>query len=476
VIDESNIHKYVGREGSLMKRNFQEFKDFINGKNTAVVGIGVSNIPLIRFLLGLGAKVSAFDKKSEEQLGDVAAEFKEKGVKLVLGDNYLDNLTGYEVVFKTPSMRIDSPSLVRAKEEGAYITSEMEEFVKYCPAKIFGVTGSDGKTTTTSLIYNILKEEGYKTWVGGNIGTPLFAQIEEIKETDKVVLELSSFQTMTMTVSTEVAVVTNLSPNHLDVHKDMEEYIDAKRNIFKYQDSNGVLVLNRDNNITNSMVEEAKGKVLQFSIKEDVKGGSHYRDGVLYLCGKEVCKAEDIVIKGMHNVENYLAAFCALKDDVSIESMRKVANTFPGVEHRIEFVRELQGVRYYNSSIASSPSRTLADIKVFGKPIILIAGGYDKKIPFEPLAEEGYPYIKKLVLLGATKDKISAAFEKVIEEKRLNLPIIIADSLEDAVEKSKEAAESQDVVLLAPACASFDMFVNFEVRGNRFKDIVNSLK
>jgi UDP-N-acetylmuramoylalanine--D-glutamate ligase len=325
-------------------------------------------------------------------------------------------------------------------------------------------------------MYNILKEEGYKTWVGGNIGTPLFAQIEDIKETDKVVLELSSFQTMTMTVSTQVAVVTNLSPNHLDMHKDMEEYVDAKKNIFKYQDSQGVLVLNRDNEITNSMVDEAKGNVLQFSVKMTIDNGAYYKDGVLYVTGREVCSAEDIVIKGMHNIENYLAAFCALKDDVSIESMRKVATTFPGVEHRIEFVRELQGVRYYNSSIASSPSRTLADIKVFGKPIILIAGGYDKKIPFEPLAEEGYPYIKKLVLLGATKDKISAAFEKVISEKNLDITIIAADSLEDAVEKSRAVAEDKDVVLLAPACASFDMFVNFEVRGNRFKEIVNSME
>lgn len=459
-----------------MKKDFREFKDFIKGKNTAVVGIGVSNIPLIRFLLDLGANVSAFDKKSKEQLGEIAKEFKEKGVNLVLGDNYLDKLTGYDVIFKTPSMRIDSPFLVRAKEEGAYITSEMEEFVKYCPAKTFGVTGSDGKTTTTSLIYNILKEEGYITWVGGNIGTPLFAQIEKIKETDKVVLELSSFQLMTMTVSADVAVVTNLSPNHLDMHKDMDEYVDSKKNIYKYQDEKGLLVLNKDNDITNSMVCEAKGSVLQFSIKEEIDKGAYYKNGVLYLFGKEVCKAEDIVIRGMHNVENYLAAFCALNEDVCIESMRKVATTFRGVEHRIEFVREFDGVKYYNSSIASSPSRTLADIKVFEKPVILIAGGYDKKIPFEPLAEEGYPYVKRLVLLGATKDKIKAAFDKVKEEKNIDIPMVMADSVEDAVEKARAAAEDKDVVILAPACASFDMFVNFEVRGNRFKEIVNDLK
>lgn len=458
-----------------MEKNFNEFKEFIKGKKTAVVGIGVSNTPLIRFLLKLGAKVSAFDKKNEEELGEIAKEFNEKGVNLVLGENYLDNLRGFEVIFKTPSMRIDSPYLREAQENGAYITSEMEEFVRYCPAKIYGVTGSDGKTTTTTLIYNILKQEGYKTWVGGNIGTPLFSQIEEVKSTDRVVLELSSFQLMTMKVSPEVSVVTNLSPNHLDMHKSMDEYIESKKNIFKYQNNKGILILNADNEITNSMVNEAKGSVLKFSVKEAIKQGAYYKDGALYLIGNEVCKAEDIVIKGMHNVENYLAAFCALKEDVSIETMKKVATTFKGVEHRIEFVREVQGVKYYNSSIASSPSRTLADIKVFEKPVILIAGGYDKQIPFEPLAEEGYPYIKKLVLLGDTKDKIKAAFEKVKLEKNLELPIIIADTFEDAVKKAKEASEDKDIVILAPACASFDMFVNFEVRGMRFKDIVNSL-
>lgn len=457
-----------------MKKDFCEFKEFIKDKRTAVVGIGVSNIPLIRFLIKLGAKVSAFDKKSEEELGEIVKEFKEKGVKLILGENYLENLNGYEVIFKTPSMRIDAPYFKMAKENGTYITSEMEEFVRYCPAKIYGVTGSDGKTTTTTLIYNILKEEGYKTWVGGNIGTPLFSRIEEINPKDKVVLELSSFQLMTMNVSPEVSIVTNLSPNHLDMHKDMQEYIDAKKNIYLFQDKKDVLIVNADNEITSSMAAEAKGSVLKFSVKEAIKEGSYYKNGILYLSDKEVCKAEDIVIKGMHNVENYLAAFCALKEDVSIETMKKVALTFKGVEHRIEFVKEIRGVKYYNSSIASSPSRTLADIKVFGKPVILIAGGYDKHIPFEPLAEEGFPYIKKLVLLGATKNKIRAAFEKVKVEKELKLPIIMADTFEDAVNKAKLEAEENDVVLLAPACASFDMFVNFEVRGNRFKEIVSS--
>jgi UDP-N-acetylmuramoylalanine--D-glutamate ligase len=458
-----------------MKRDFSEFKQFIYEKKVAVVGIGVSNIPLIYFLLDLGAVVSAFDKKDEESLGDIAKSFRDRGVQLVLGDDYLEHLSGYDVIFKTPSMRIDCDALVKALAEGTYITSEMQEFVKYCPGKVYGVTGSDGKTTTTTLIYTMLKEQGYNTWVGGNIGTPLFAQIEEIKPEDKVVLELSSFQLMTMDVSPEVAIVTNLTPNHLDVHKDMEEYIDAKKNILTFQDNNSLLVLNKENVITNAFGQEARGNVVFFSSKQSLEGGASFQDGTLYLYGEEVCRKDDIIIKGMHNVENYLAAFLAVRGEVSVEVMRKVALTFTGVEHRNQLVREVEGVKYYNDSIGSSPTRTLATISVFEKPVILIAGGYDKQIPFEPLAEEGYSKIKALVLLGVTKNKIKVAFDKVMEEKSLHIPIYITASLEEAVNKSKEIAEEGDYVVLSPACASFDMFTNFEVRGNKFKEIVNKL-
>jgi UDP-N-acetylmuramoylalanine--D-glutamate ligase len=458
-----------------MKKDFFDFKDFIKGKNTAVVGIGISNTPLINFLLELGAKVSAFDKKSKDQLGDAAKEFEQKGVKLVLGEKYMDGLKGFDVIFKTPSMRIDSPALVVAKNDGAYITSEMEEFIKYCPAKIYGITGSDGKTTTTTLVYNILKRHGYKTWVGGNIGMPLFSQIEKIESNDRVVLELSSFQLMTMKVSPEVAVVTNLSPNHLDIHKGMEEYIDSKKNIFKYQEVENLLVLNRDNSLTNSMCKEANGKVAQFSVKEKIKNGGYFENGKLYIKEKEVCGLNEIQIKGMHNVENLLAAFCAVSDDASIESMRETAINFMGVEHRCEFIREVHGVKYYNDSIASSPSRTLAGLKTFEKPVILIAGGYDKKIPFEPLAEEGYKNIKILILIGATKNKIKDAFYKVMKEKDIEIPIIIEDTLEGALCTAKDFAKHGDVVTLSPACASFDMFPNFEARGNKFKELVKNL-
>ncbi|SDP51613.1 UDP-N-acetylmuramoyl-L-alanine--D-glutamate ligase [Clostridium gasigenes] len=459
-----------------MKKDFNEFKEFIKNKNVAVVGIGVSNIPLINFLVKLGAKVTAFDKKTEEKLGAVGAEFKAIGVKLELGEDYLNNLTGFEIVFKTPSMRIDCDALVKVKEEGSYITSEMEEFVRYCKGKVYGVTGSDGKTTTTTIISKLLMAQGYKTWVGGNIGTPLFAQIEEIQENHRVVLELSSFQLMTMNSPIDIAVVTNLAPNHLDMHKDMEEYINSKKNVFLYQDKGNILVLNRDNEITFGFEKEAKCEVREFSSKRVLGNGAYYENGTLYLMGKEVCEKDNVVIKGIHNVENYLAAFIAVKDDVNIDTMKNVAETFVGVEHRCELVRELEGVKYYNDSIASSPTRTLAGLFAFEKKVILIAGGYDKNLPFEPLAYEGYPFIKQLILVGATKEKIKAAFNKLKEEKGIEIPTITVESLQEAVIIAKDIAKKDDIVTLSPACASFDMFENFAVRGNRFKQLVGDLK
>ena len=458
-----------------MREDFSKFKEFIKNKNVAVVGIGVSNVPLIRFLVSLGAKVSAFDRKSKEALGEVGNEFETLGVKLILGEGYLDKLTGFEVIFKTPSMRIDCDALVKAKEEGAYITSEMEEFIRYCKGTIFAVTGSDGKTTSTTLIYNMLKEEGYKTYVGGNIGTPLFAKIEEINEEDKVVLELSSFQLMTIKLPMDVVVVTNITPNHLDMHKGMEEYIEAKKNIFKYQDNSGLLILNMDNDITASFVGEEKGRLNKFSTKQIIDNGAYYKDGSLYVNNKKVCDKDEIVIKGMHNVENYLGAFCAVYDYVSIDTMRKVATTFKGVEHRCELVREINGVKYYNDSIASSPTRTLAGLKAFDHPVILIAGGYDKNIPFEPLAEEGYEKVKALILLGKTKEKINKVFQDVIKEKNISLTIYMVNTMEEAVLKAKEISKAGDIVTLSPACASFDMYPNFEVRGRAYKDIVKKL-
>ena len=458
-----------------MKSDFNEFKVFIKGKKVGVLGIGVSNIPLINFLLELGAEVTAFDKKDETQLGDIGKDFINKGVKLSLGEDYLSRLKGFDVIFKTPGMRIDLPELVNAKNEGAHITSEMEEFVKYCPAKIYGITGSDGKTTTTTIVSKLLIEEGFKTWVGGNIGSPLFSNIEEITTKDRVVLELSSFQLMTMKEKIDKVIVTNITPNHLDMHKGMDEYVDAKKNIFKYQEKEDLLVLNIDNEVTKSFISEAKGHVKTFSSKEELKDGAYLKDGYLYIRDKKIINKDEIVIKGTHNIENYLAAFLVTEDEVSIESMVTVARNFKGVAHRCELIREVEGVKYYNDSIASSPTRTLAGLKAFDEKVILIAGGYDKHIPFEPLAQEGHKYIKELILLGATKYKIKEVFDKIKEDKGIDIPVNIVESLEEAVKKAKDIAKYGDIVTLSPACASFDMFTNFEIRGNKFRDIVNSI-
>jgi len=468
------IHSGTG--GIKMKKDFSDFKRFIKDKNVAVVGIGVSNIPLIEFLIGLGARVTAFDKKNIEKLKDVVDKYQCKGVKFELGEEYLSNLHGFDIVFKTPSMRIDGKELTIAKNEGAYITSEMEEFVRYCPAKVYGITGSDGKTTTTSLVYSILSAAGFKTWVGGNIGTPLFTKIEEISPDDKVVLELSSFQLMTMDTSPEVALITNLSPNHLDMHKDLQEYIDSKKNIFKYQNKDNLLVLNEDNDVTRSIKGEEKGRLYTFSRNKAVEDGAYYEDGDLFAKGKKVCNKSEVLLKGMYNIENLLAAFALIADDVDVKYMREVATTFKGVEHRNEFVRNYRDVEYYNNSIASSPTRTLAGIKAFEKPVVLIAGGRDKKVPFDPLAYEGYPYIKSLILLGEAKDQIKRVFDKLKSEKGIDVDVHIVNTLEEAVNKAVEISVIGDIVTLAPACTSFDMFENFEVRGNKFKEVVKNLK
>lgn len=458
-----------------MNRDFNEFKKFIYNKKVAIIGLGISNMPLAEFVFNLGAKVTVFDRKNEDELESNIIDLKSKGINFQLGENYLDKLSKFDVVFRTPSMRVDHPILIKAKSEGAYITSEMEEFIKYCPAKLFSITGSDGKTTTTTLIYNMLKTEGNTVWVGGNIGNPLFSKIEQIKNEDKVVLELSSFQLMSIREPMEVALVTNISPNHLDIHKDMEEYIETKKNIFKYQRNDDLLVINEDNKITKSMEKECKGRLMKFSMKERLKEGSFYYNGDLYINKKKVCNISEVKLKGMHNIENLLAAFCCVSEDVSIESMREVAKSFNGVEHRLEFVKEIQGVKYFNDSIASSPTRTLAALRSFDRPVILIAGGYDKNISFRILAEEGIYYIKHLILLGDTKFKMEEAFKKIMEDRGQYVPISICNSIEEAIYIAKENAETGDIITLSPSCASFDMFKNFEQRGNKFKDIIKNL-
>ncbi|MGE5328802.1 MAG: UDP-N-acetylmuramoyl-L-alanine--D-glutamate ligase [Deltaproteobacteria bacterium] len=459
---------------------YEQFKDYIKGKNTAVIGIGVSNTPLAKFLLKLGAKVTAFDKNSKEQLGDFYKELKDLDVNFCLGEDYLKNLKGFDVIFKTPVIRYDLPELIEAQKQGAVITSEMEVFLDICPSRIFGVTGSDGKTTTTTLIYKILSQEGYKCWLGGNIGTPLLDKIEEISPTDMVVLELSSFQLHTSKISPQTAVITNLAPNHLDIHKSMEEYIDAKKNIYLYQKTGDRLVLNFDNEITREMANEAKGEVVLFSRFSEIEGVCMSKDSiVINKNGKvtQIMGINEILIPGIHNVENYLTAIAAIYDIVSAESIRAVAKTFAGVAHRIELVREYKGVKYYNDSIASSPTRTIAGLNAFKQKVILIAGGYDKKIPYDTMGAAIIDKVKRLILIGQTGHKIKQAYLDECKNRNIQpkIPVLEGSTLEEAVKIAYNESIEGDIVILSPASASFDMFRNFEERGIIFKEVVSLL-
>lgn len=447
----------------------------LRGKRAVVLGIGVSNRPLIRMLLEYGAEVTACDKTPREKLDEEVLALERLGARLHVGEDYLEGLEA-DVVFRTPGMRPDLPQIRRLTEGGAQLTSEMEAFFDVCPCTRIAVTGSDGKTTTTTLIAKILEHAGKKVWIGGNIGQPLLPLAKEMSPEDFAVVELSSFQLMTMTSSAEVAVVTNLAPNHLDVHKSMEEYIAAKENVYLHQSPSGKLVVNMDNAITHSFVGKAKGRVEEFSRFGIPENGVYLQDGTIYRNGKKIMDAADIRIPGVHNIENYMAAACAVEGFASDADIDAVARSFSGVEHRIELVRELDGVRYYNDSIASSPTRTIAGLHSFDRRVILIAGGYDKHIPFDALGPEICAHVKLLILCGATADKIRAAVEGTPEYVPGQPEIVTVQSLSDAVELAHTRAQRGDIVTLSPACAAFDQFKNFMVRGESYKKMVAALK
>ena len=456
----------------------KQFFEQIKGKKIAMCGIGVSNTPLILDFLNKGAKVYACDKRTRNLLGDVADKIEKAGAELKLGDGYLDNLE-VDIIFRTPGMNWNLPELDAARKKGIAVTSEMEVFFDLCPATIFAVTGSDGKTTTTTLIAKMLEAEGKRVFVGGNIGKPLLPEIENISADDYVVVELSSFQLISMRKSPDIAVVTNVAPNHLDVHRDMDEYVEAKKNIIMHQNAFSRTVLNRDNEITESFRKDVRGQSLGFSMERQLNNGAWLdSEGNLHMAYRNmdvpIMNRKEIAIIGDHNVANYLTAITAVWGYVGVDSIRKVAREFGGVEHRIEFVREVNGVKYYNDSIASSPTRTIAGLKAFDRKIHLIAGGYDKHIPFEPMVPYIIEKVEKLYLCGDTAEKI----EKAIRDDKNyngNPEIINVKDIKEAVEKAHSMAKEGDIVSLSPACASFDCFPNFAARGNYFKELVNNL-
>ena len=459
------------------------FENNIRGKRTAVIGLGVSNIPLIDYLHELGANVTVFDQIIDERFleKDLVKKIKDYGFELITGENALHFLRGFKIIFRSPSCLPSTLQLRSEQKRGAIVTSEIEMLMNTCPCKIIGVTGSDGKTTTTSLIYEILKEGGYNCHIGGNIGIPLFTKVKEFNENDIVILELSSFQLMEMEVSPDISVITNISPNHLDKHKDYEEYIEAKKAIFKFQDKDGKVVLNYDNDITRECSKEADGKAVFFSSKEKLEDGVIYDNGIIKECKdgirKHIIDTKDIHLRGIHNYENICAAIAATSGLVDTETQIKAIEKFKGVEHRLEFVRELDGVKWYNDSIGTSPSRTIAGLNSFQEKIVLIAGGYDKNLDYGPLAKPILEKVTKLILMGKTSKKIyDAVSSELAKDPDVVFPIYRVNTLEQAVDRARKLAKPGEIVLFSPASASFDMFRNFAERGEKFKECVNELK
>ena len=448
---------------------FERYFNSLQGKKIAVLGLGVSNRPLVRLLLEFGCDVTGCDKTPREKLDEEVLLLEREGCRLRVGEGYLDGVEA-DVVFRTPGMHPGNPAIEALRRRGAEITSEMEVFFEVAPCFIVAVTGSDGKTTTTTLIAEMLKAEGKTVWLGGNIGTPLLPLCRQMKPEDYAVVELSSFQLMDMKRSPQRAVVTNLAPNHLDVHRDMEEYVQAKKNIFRFQNPGDLLVLNADNAITASFT--GRGETHFFSRKERTNCVWE-ENGVIYRRGEKVLASEEILIPGTHNVENYMAAIAAVDGLVRDETIRQVARNFGGVEHRIELVRVKDGVKFYNDSIASSPSRTIAGLRSFTQKVILIAGGYDKHIPYDVLGPEICAHVSKLFLCGATAGKIRSAVEQA--EGTEKPEITDCGDFENAVRTAAAAAKAGDIVLMSPASASFDQFKNFMVRGECFKRIVKEL-
>lgn len=456
---------------------FEEYLSSLQDKTVAVIGIGVSNQPLIRLLLERGIAVTACDKKNRETLGIVAEQLEANGCRLRLGEAYLDGLTE-DVIFRTPGMRPDLPQLAAAVSRGSVLTSEMEVFFEVCPCPKIAVTGSDGKTTTTTIIAELLKRAGKTVHLGGNIGHPLLAETGKMKPEDVAVLELSSFQLMTMTHSPHIAVVTNLAPNHLDVHKDFQEYIDAKENIFTHQSTKDIAVFNADNPYTLEEASRAVGRARLFSRKKELEDGVFLRgDAVIARHNgeeRQVMTTADIKLPGVHNIENYMAAIAAVDGLVPDGIIRDFAREFGGVEHRIELIRTRNGVRWYNDSIASSPSRTIAGLNSFKEKVILIAGGKDKGISYDALGPVINDHVKLLILCGATAGVIRRVTEQAANYD--GLEIVDVEDYHQAVALAGSRAQEGDVVILSPASTSFDRFANFMERGRVFKDIVNGLK
>lgn len=473
----------------MEKMTVSEFQERIRSQHVTVLGLGISNRPVLDFLLSCGAVVEGRDKNDSAEMREFAAKLEKKGIATVLGDTYLDGIEA-DWIFKAPGIRRDLPELLQAEKNGCVLTSEMEVFFALCPCPIIAVTGSAGKTTTTTLTYLSLEEQARidasdrRVFVGGNIGAPLLPQIAEIRPCDAVVVELSSFQLHAMNFSADRAAITNLSPNHLNWHTDMTEYVEAKKTVFRYQSQDGLLVLGADSEPTDAIRAEAPGHCTVFSVTkkpsfDHCDAVVYYENGCLYHETKDkkecMLRCGTVILPGRHNLANFAAVCALLHGIVSPEAIQHVADTFRGVRHRLELIREKDGVKYYNSSIDSSPDRTEAALSVFAKNVVLILGGSDKNIPFDPLAKPVCAHAKAVVLTGASAEKLRAALCGSEDFQKAGIPLYQEPTFDLAVRRAADCAKGGDVVLLSPACASFDAFRNFEHRGDTFRAIVESL-
>lgn len=459
-------------------KKLEEFEQKLSSMKVAVIGMGVSNIPLIDYLYSKKAKVTIFDEK-EKIDEEIMNKIYQYGFEYSLGKDNLSKLKGFDLIFRSPSCLPTKPELQAEKQRGAIVTTEIEQLMKMAPCKIIGITGSDGKTTTTTLTYEILKDAGYTTYLGGNIGIPLFTKLNKIKPKDIIVLELSSFQLMEMEVSPEIAAVTNITPNHLNIHKDYQEYINSKKNIFTHQNENGILVLNADNEITYNFRNEANGKVILFSSAQKLENGFIVDNGIIKECEegirKHVISEKDVKIRGIHNYQNICTALALTKTLVDTDTALETIKKFTGVHHRLELVRTIDEVEWYNDSASTSPTRGISALNAFDKEIILIAGGADKNLDYTPIAKPIVEKVKSLILIGQTSTKIYEAVKKELERQNKEIDIHMCDTLRQSIDVAKRVAKTGQVVLFSPASTSFDMFKNMYDRGDKFKEEVNKL-
>ena len=464
----------------FVNEKLDEFNRFASNKKVAIIGLGVSNMPLLDYFSNLGSIISVFDNRQKNELDDDLVEKLDRlRIEYYGGKDNLSNLVGYDIIFRSPSLMPYKEELEAERQRGAIITTEIEMLLKLTPSKVIGITGTEGKTTTTSLIYAIIKNAGYNCFLGGNIGNPIFTNVKDMKPEDIVVLELSSFQLTRMDVSPQISVVTNIFPDHLNVHSSYEEYRQEKKNIFLHQNEYDITILNYDNEFTRDFAKETVGKKIFFSSKEKLENGYIYDkdDGTIKKCEdgvrRHLIKKEDIKLRGIHNYENICAALAATSTLVDVDTQIDAIKNFIGVEHRLEFVREINNIKWYNDSIGTSPASTMAGLNAFDENIVLLAGGSDKDLDYKDIGKLIAKKVKTLILAGPTSVKIAEAVRN--SENGNNVEIVFVENLKQQVDVAYKKAEKGDVVLLSPASASFDAFKNFEERGNKFKEFVREL-